>query len=458
MKALRKALSKKWTVLTIISIFIISACQKQIDQPAKQGEMAAKANKDEHGHLKQANTYTADVAIKWMNMQLRIMSTTTLANVAFTRPYAYSGIALYESVVPGMPAYQSLAGQLNGLSGLPQTEPGFAYHWPSAANAALAYVNKQIFPPLSAANKASIDSLENALNLQYQNESDAQTVTRSIAFGKAIAEKIVEWAQTDGYLHVSDAYTAPTGEGLWVPTAPAFAAASTPYWGNLRTIVPGSGDNSQPGAPTPYSTEPSSDFYKMVKELYDVSQTLTPAQTAMALYWRDVPGVTTPGHYVSILKQVLENDKLTLDKAAIAYALGGISVNDASISAWQAKYHYNLVRPITYIRTVMGYTTWSPLFSTPGHPEYPAAHAVLSAASAEAFTSQFGDSYSFTDHTYDYLGMAPRSFPSFRAFGEDAGYSRLYGGIHYRPSIVVGLWQGRKVAQNIIGKLKFLKE
>src|SRR5215204_3762662 len=148
MKALRKALSKEWTVLTIISIFIFSGCQKQIDQPAKQGEMAAKANKDEHGHLKQANTYTADVAIKWMNMQLRIMSTTTLANVAFTRPYAYSGIVLYESVVPGMPAYQSLAGQLNGLSGLPQTEPGFAYHWPSAANAALAYVNKQIFPPL----------------------------------------------------------------------------------------------------------------------------------------------------------------------------------------------------------------------------------------------------------------------------------------------------------------------
>src|SRR5215218_3174828 len=393
MKALRKALSKKWTVLTIISILIFSACQKQIDQPAKQGEMAAKANKDEHGHLKQANTYTADVAIKWMDMQLRVMSTTTLANVAFTRPYAYSGIALYESVVPGMPAYQSLAGQLNGLSGLPQTEPGFAYHWPSTANAALAYVNKQIFPPLSAANKASIDSLENALNLQYQNESDAPTVIRSIAFGKAIADKIVEWAQTDGYLHVSDAYTAPTGAGLWVPTAPAFAAASTPYWGNLRTIVPGSGDNSQPGAPTPYSTEPSSDFYKMVKELYDVSQTLTPAQTAMALYWRDVPGVTTPGHYVSILKQVLENDKHSLDKAAIAYALGGVIAHDASISCWQTKYKYNLVRPITYIRNVLGYTTWNPLLTTPGHPEYPSAHAVLSAATADAFSNLFGDNY-----------------------------------------------------------------
>ncbi|HKB45220.1 MAG TPA: vanadium-dependent haloperoxidase [Chitinophagaceae bacterium] len=441
-----------------ITLFIAS-CQKEIDQQAKQEEVAAKANNNNHGHLKQTNTYSSDAVIKWMEMQLRLMRTATgIPNNAFTRPYAYSGIALYETVVSGMPAYQSLASQLNGLSGLPQTEPGFAYHWPSSANAALAYINKNMFPTTSAANKTSIDSLENALNTQYQGEVDAETINRSVALGKAVAQKIFEWAQTDGNLHASDSYTPPTGEGLWVPTAPAFAAASTPYWGNLRTIVPGSGDNAQPAAPTPYSTDPSSDFYKMAKQVYDVSQTLTAEQTAMALYWRDVPGVTTPGHYVSILKQVLENDKPMLDKAAIAYALGGITAYDAAISCWQTKYHYNLVRPITYIRTILGHTTWNPLLTTPAHPEYSSAHAVLSAATADVFSNLFGDNYSFTDHTYDYLGMAPRSFNSFRAFGEDAGNSRLYAGIHYQASIDIGLMQGRKVAQNIINKLKFFKE
>jgi hypothetical protein len=459
MKSLTKALSKKWILLTFISIFIFSACQKQIDQPTTQKEIAGKANNNIHGHLKQTNTYSSDVAIKWMNMQLQIMRTATgIPNNAFTRPYAYSGITLYESVVPGMPAYQSLASQLNNLSGLPETEPGFAYHWPCSANAALAYINKQMFPNTSAANKTSIDSLENALNIQYQGEVDAETINRSISFGKAVAQKIFEWAQTDGYLHVSDAYSAPTGEGLWVPTAPAFASASTPYWGNLRTIVSGSDDNAQPGAPIPYSTDPSSDFYKMAKQVYDVSQTLTAEQTAMALYWRDVPGVTTPGHYVSILKQVLENDKPALDKAAIAYALGGIIANDAGISCWETKYHYNLVRPITYIRTVLGHATWNSLLTTPAHPEYSSAHAVISAATADAFTNVFGDNYSFTDHTYDYLGYAPRQFNSFQAFGIDAGNSRLYAGIHYQPSIDIGLVQGRKIAQNIISKLKFLKE
>jgi hypothetical protein len=459
MKLFTKLSSRKGRALTVILIFIFSACQKQFDQLKNQKEIPTTVIKSNHGHLIQTKKYSSDLVIKWMDMQLRLMRTATgVPGVSFTRHYAYSGIVLYEAVVQGMPAYQSLEGQLNGLAGLPKTEPGFGYFWPGSANAALSYINRQMFPTTSDANKASMDSLENALNKQYQGEVNSETINRSIAFGKAVAQKVFEWGQTDGYLHANDAYNAPLGAGLWEPTAPAFAAASTPYWGNLRTIVPGSDVNSQPGSPIPYSTDPSSDFYKMAKQVYDVSQTLTAEQTAMALYWRDVPGVTTPGHYVSILKQVLENDKPALDEAAIAYALGGIIANDAGISCWKTKYHDNLVRPITYIRTVLGHTTWNPLLTTPAHPEYSSAHAVLSAATADAFSNLFGNNYSFIDHTYDYLGYAPRSFNSFEAFGIDAGNSRLYAGIHYQQSIDIGLVQGRKMALNIISKLKFLKE
>ena len=101
----------------------------------------------------------------------------------------------------------------------------------------------------------------------------------------------------------------------------------------------------------------------------------------------------------------------------------------------------------------MGYTTWTPLLTTPAHPEYSSAHAVLSAATSDAFSVLFGNIGSFTDHTYDYLGFAPRTFSTFRAIGEDAGNSRLYAGIHYQPSINIGLEQGRKVAANIFAKL-----
>ena len=312
-----------------------------------------------------------------------------------------------------------------------------------------------MFPNASTVNKAAIDSLENALNTEFNNEINSEIIDRSIAFGKAVAQKVFDWAETDGYLHANDPYTPPTGDGFWVPPTLPLPAGSTPLWGSLRVMVTGSGNNAQPGGPIAYSTDPSSDFYKMAKEVYDAWTGLTVAQTDMALYWRDVPGVTTPGHYVSILRQVLEIENSKLDKAAIAYALGGIIVYDAAISSWQTKYQYHLVRPITYIRNVLGQTTWTPLLTTPAHPEYSSAHAVLSAADAEALTVVFGDNYSFTDHTYDYLGMPSRSFNSFRAFGIDAGNSRLYAGIHYQPSIDAGLIQGRKVAENIISKLKF---
>jgi membrane-associated phospholipid phosphatase len=103
----------------------------------------------------------------------------------------------------------------------------------------------------------------------------------------------------------------------------------------------------------------------------------------------------------------------------------------------------------------MGYTTWNSLLTTPAHPEYSSAHAVLSSSAAAAFSFLFGKSIgNFTDHTYDYMNLPPRSYDSFQAIGEDAGYSRIYAGIHYLPSIKTGLLQGRKVTSNIISVIK----
>ena len=214
-----------------------------------------------------------------------------------------------------------------------------------------------------------------------------------------------------------------------------------------------SNDNTQPGPPTAYSEDPASPFFKMVKHVYDVSQTLTPDQTAQAFFWRDLPGVSTAGHWQNILLQVLVQTNSRLDKAAIAYALTGACFNDAAISAFKTKYIYNLVRPITYIRSVLGFPTWNSLLTTPNHPEYPSAHSVVSTATAGAFTMVFGDIGSFTDHTWDYLGFAPRTYSSFQAIGQDAGNSRVFAGIHYQPSVDTGFIQGEKVAANILGRL-----
>jgi hypothetical protein len=131
----------------------------------------------------------------------------------------------------------------------------------------------------------------------------------------------------------------------------------------------------------------------------------------------------------------------------------GISLNEGLISVFKTKYTYNQVRPIAYIRKVIGDTSWLSLLPTPAHPEYPSAHSVVSAAASEVLTAIYGDIGPLTDHTWDYLGFPPRTFNTFRDIGIDAGNSRFYGGIHYQPSIDKGLAQGRIVGRNVIKSL-----
>jgi hypothetical protein len=155
--------------------------------------------------------------------------------------------------------------------------------------------------------------------------------------------------------------------------------------------------------------------------------------------------------------QILQNKQSTLDVSALAFAMGGINVFDASVSCWKTKYTYCQVRPITYIHNVLGHAAWLPLLTTPAHPEYPSAHATLSAANAEAMTAVFGDNQPFTDHTYDYFGWPSRDYASYRAIGEEAGNSRIPAGIHYQQSVDTGMVQGKKVFANITANLKFSK-
>ncbi len=401
-----------------------------------------------------AARYSSDVIDKWMTMQIRLeRDAVGIPNVSFERYYAYSGIAAFESLAPGTSLNNFTHAQWNGLTGLPEADRMNFYYWPASVNTALAYMNRNIFTTATDVDKAAIDSLEQALNASYLSTQNAQVIARSNAFGRAVATAVFNWSETDGYKHDSDPYTPPVGPGLWVPTPPAFAPASTPYFGNNRTIIAGSINNTIPGPPIAYSETPNSPFYLMVKNVYDVSQTLTSDQIAQALFWRDVPGVTTAGHWLSILQQVLKQTNTHLDKAAFAYAIAGVCQSDASISCWQTKYKYSLVRPITYIQNVMGYTTWASLLTTPAHPEYSSAHAVISSANAQALDALFGNIGSFTDHTYDYLGYAPRTFSSFDSIAIDAANSRVLAGIHYQPSCDTGLIQGKRVSVNILKKL-----
>jgi hypothetical protein len=411
-----------------------------------------------------ASFYTPAVLDKWLSMQIKLMSTTVASfNGPFVRIYAYSGLAAYESIVPGIPAnsFNLLPVTVfNGMPPMPETEPGKNYHWPSSMNTALAFMNRAMFPSMSPDNKAAIDSLERSLNTIFSKEADSLTIERSVAYGKKVAQKIFDWAEMDGYRHASNPYTPPAGPGKWVPTPPNYARAVTPYYGRLRTIVTGSTDHTDPVPPPEYSEEETSPFYKMIKEVYDVDRQITSEQKAIVSFWRDInPGFTAPGHWLNILRLVFQKEKeyIRLDKAAFAYALSGMALNDAWITCWKTRYEYNLVRPVTFIRNNMGHRDWLPLLLTPPHPEYTSGFAAMAGAVCASLSYLFGSNYQITDHTYDQFGMAPRSFSSFDAMAREAGLSKFYGGIHYKLSVDEGLKQGKAVAKNIQALLQKAK-
>lgn len=447
--------------IALVTIFLYS-CQKDINHPNQpQDEIATAANKSGHGHLQQTKTFSSDVVVSWVNLQLQMNKLPLPVGTAGQgneRCMAYCGIALYESVVPGMPAYQSLFGQLTDFPEMPSTEPGKAYHWAASANAALAEMNRRLFPATADANKTAMNNLENSWQASFAAETDAVTLQRSIAFGKEVATRVFNWAATDGSANVNPPYVPPVGPGLWVPTSPTPPVG--PYTYQRRKMVPGVANGTELTPPPAFSTTPGSPFYNMVKEVYDASATpttLTAGQKALADYFKDNPGYSAGGTYVAVFSQVLSLTKPSLDIAALDYVKVGLAHHEATIILLTNKYVFNLIRPVTYIRNYID-ASWSTYIPTPNHPEFPSGHSTTGGAVLTMMSHIFGEDFHITLHTYDYLNYPSRSYTSFTQMMNDISDSRFYGGLHYKATLDKSEIQGAKVAENILNTVKFLKE
>jgi hypothetical protein len=316
----------------------------------------------------------------------------------------------------------------------------------------MAAAARDLFSNTSAANHAAIDSLEASLSPQ---SSQAVLLGDSISWGREVARVVLSWAKTDGgdegqLRNFPSSYVPPVGVGLWVPTPPGFQNALQPFWGENRTFAVPSGGHCESGDHPPFSIDTDSRFYTDAVEVYDTVNGLTDEQLEIARFWSDDPGTTAtpPGHSISILNQVIREKDLDLAHAAECYLKVGIAVSDAFVTCWKTKYRYNLVRPVTYIHTLID-DQWSTPLVTPPFPEFTSGHSVQSGAAFQVMADMFGDAHDFVDHTHDARGLAPRAFTSFSQCAEEAAISRLYGGIHFKPAIDLGLEQGRCVAEAV---------
>lgn len=388
----------------------------------------------------------------WYRLVLELVRhTPTYSPPVASRSFAYLGITAYEATASGNDGMVTLAGQLNGFEPLPTREKDAVYDEAVVLNTAVNFAVTNFFTHTGPTGQRALGAMEKRMREKVIAGVDPAVVERSETYGKTIAERILVWSESDGGAKIENMgfpleYKLNPEPGHWVPTS-KIAQQQTPLlpeWGKVRTFAMPNGASCPLPPPPAYSEEEGSAFYKEALEVYDAVNLTDPDQRAIARFWSDDPMLspTPPGHWISIAMQLLDEDKAGIDRMVETQALLGIAVADGFIGCWDAKFVYDLIRPVTYIKKVID-PTWETLLITPPFPEYPSGHSTQSGAAAVVLEKLFGTNRAFTDRTHEADGLVPRKFASIWAAAEEAGISRLYGGIHYRAAIEKGLEQGR---------------
>lgn len=282
----------------------------------------------------------------------------------------------------------------------------------------------------------------------------------------------------------------------------------TPHWGEVIPFSLTKGDQFLPPPPSQFGTQ---EYLNQALEIIEYSATLTDREKVIAEYWADGPAtVLPPGHWNLFAQYVSQRDEHTLDEDVKMFFALGNAVFDAGIAAWNTKTHYDYVRPITAIRYLAennllpdGYTTpdglqlvrtnsqglqeiyswggpnlgsqwipgteWLPYqkitFVTPPFAEYVSGHSTYSAAGAEIlsrFTGSdyFGACYTQPPNSSTFESNTPATeiklcWDTFSQAADEAGISRLYGGIHFKDGDINGRILGKKVGDSVWNKAAY---
>lgn len=384
-----------------------------------------------------------------------------------SRIYAYSNLASYEAIRFARPGYVSIATQLHGFGPLPEPEKGKSYNFLLAATKAAFTVAEKI--------TFSADTLANYQANVYEDFKsllDEETYNRSIAFGQAVGQIILKRTASDNYKQTRgmEKFLGSNDPGKWRPTPPDYSDGAEPYWAMIKTFKLDSASQFQCGPPYAYSTDTTSNFFKQVKEVYNIGKNLTDSQKTIARYWDDNPFVTehsghltyankkiTPvGHWMGITGIACKEKNLNEVETAQTYLVTSLAIFDGFIACWKVKYQTQVVRPITVINELVD-QGWQPFLQTPPFPEHTSAHSVISAAAATVLSKRFGDNFAFHDTSeMEYIGLQ-RSFSSFMNASLEASVSRVYGGIHYSRSVQEGVVFGKEIGDYYNQSLRLKK-
>lgn len=386
-----------------------------------------------------------------------------------SRIFAYPNVAAYEILVQKHTDYKSLSGQARDLPSTPQPQDAQSINFELAALIAHMDLSKKLI-----FSEEKIETYRDSLYAIW-SEKNEKVFNASKDYGLLVSEHVASWMDKDNYKQTR---TMPKfsvnseDPSRWQPTPPAYMSGIEPHWNKIRPFVIDSSGQFKPLPPPPFSMEKGSDFYNEVQEVYDISQEITAKgdeseEVAIAQFWDCNPYVSvtrghlmfatkkiTPGaHWIGIVKIAARKTNSDVMQTVHAYTKTSIAIADAFISCWDEKYRSNLIRPETLINEHID-DSWEPVLQTPPFPEYTSGHSVVSGAAATVLTDIFGDNFAFDDDTEIPYGLPIRSFSSFNQAADEAAISRMYGGIHYRAAVDVGVKQGRDLGKFVVDNLK----
>jgi hypothetical protein len=373
----------------------------------------------------------ANVITDWDTKAVAIVAPAPLGQ----RELAMVHVAMFDAVNAIERRYRPYLVQLTALKTTSQDAAAA-----TAAGTVLAGLHPEAAAEIKAALAASLAAI-----------ADGEAKSDGIKLGEAVAAKVLQARANDG-ANAPDAYRPKTRPGVYVPTPITVASV----WPAVTPFALTKPSQFRPQPPISLdSKEWAADFNELKAYGGKTGSKRSPEQTETARFWLMVGA---PGYH-PVARQLIAARQMSVVDSARFMALYAVSLADAYIAVFDAKYHYEFWRPITAIRNgdVNGNpaieleATWQPIDNTPMHPEYPCAHCIQSGAAAAVIESVLGSAgiseVSLTSSTAP--GITHR-WTNLGAFSDEIANARIWAGFHYRFSTRVGTDMGHQIGEYVV--------
>lgn len=265
---------------------------------------------------------------------------------------------------------------------------------------------------------------------------DGKAKTNGIAYGIRAADYLIALRAHDGR-DAPTLFTQPAAPGVWRPTPPGLLSMFDPWLGFVTPLLVHSATQfGPPPPPTLTSARYTADFNEVKAYGSKVSTVRSPDQTATALYFSGNAFV----QFNATLRDQATVRHLDIAQSARMFAAVDMSVADAIITVWHAKYVYGFWRPITAVNladtdgnpATAPDISWVPLLTTPAYPEYPSGYNSVAATTTGALENLFHTTQLNLTLISTAVPNVSRHYDTGTALRADVVDARVWLGIHFR--------------------------